>query len=143
VNSFGLNSEVGIEPQLNTQSEYRISLRKDTDSPQSVEGQRFVNELVAKLSPEAAQYRQSIEAKVKAEIELKAQLEAEAVAKAAVELKAKQEADAKAAAELKTKQDREAKAVALKKTTITCIKGKLTKKVIAIKPKCPIGYKKK
>jgi flagellar biosynthesis GTPase FlhF len=30
-----------------------------------------------------------------------------------------------------------------KKTTITCIKGKLTKKVIAVKPVCPKGYKKK
>ena len=30
-----------------------------------------------------------------------------------------------------------------KKTTITCFKGKLTKKVTAVKPKCPIGYKLK
>ena len=30
-----------------------------------------------------------------------------------------------------------------KKTTITCIKGKLTKKVSAVAPKCPTGYKKK
>ncbi len=30
-----------------------------------------------------------------------------------------------------------------KKTTITCIKGKLTKKVTAVKPKCPAGYKTK
>jgi hypothetical protein len=30
-----------------------------------------------------------------------------------------------------------------KKTTITCIKGKLTKKVTGIKPACPTGYKKK
>ena len=30
-----------------------------------------------------------------------------------------------------------------KKTTITCIKGKLTKKVTAVKPKCPAGYKLK
>ena len=32
---------------------------------------------------------------------------------------------------------------AVKKVTITCIKGKLTKKVTAIKPTCPAGYKKK
>jgi hypothetical protein len=32
---------------------------------------------------------------------------------------------------------------AVKATTITCIKGKLTKKVTAINPKCPTGYKKK
>ena len=33
--------------------------------------------------------------------------------------------------------------VAPKKTTITCVKGKTTKKVTAVKPKCPSGYKKK
>ena len=92
------------------------------------------------------------EAKAKAEAEAKkaaasaaAELKAkqEADAKATAELKAKQEADAKAAAELKAKQEAEVKAAALKKTTITCIKGKLTKKVTAIKPKCPAGYKVK
>jgi len=36
-----------------------------------------------------------------------------------------------------------AKAAAAKKTTITCVKGKLTKKVTAVKPLCPSGYKKK
>jgi M6 family metalloprotease-like protein len=30
-----------------------------------------------------------------------------------------------------------------KKTTITCVKGKLIKKVMAVKPKCPSGYKVK
>ena len=30
-----------------------------------------------------------------------------------------------------------------KRTTITCVKGKTTKKVTALKPKCPAGYKKK
>jgi len=30
-----------------------------------------------------------------------------------------------------------------KKVTITCVKGKLTKKVTGINPKCPTGYKKK
>jgi len=32
---------------------------------------------------------------------------------------------------------------AAKKTTITCVKGKTTKSVTAVKPVCPIGYKKK
>jgi hypothetical protein len=31
----------------------------------------------------------------------------------------------------------------IKKVTITCIKGKTSKKVTAVKPKCPAGYKKK
>ena len=55
-------------------------------------------------------------------------------AKIAYELKAKQEAEAKAAS---------AKAQAMKKTTIICAKGKLTKKVTAVKPLCPVGFKKK
>jgi hypothetical protein len=60
----------------------------------------------------------------------------------AAELKAKQEAEA---AELKAKQEAEAKAKAEanQKKTITCIKGKLTKKVTGKNPKCPTGYKKK
>lgn len=36
-----------------------------------------------------------------------------------------------------------AKTNAMKKTTITCVKGKVTKKVTAVSPKCPKGYKKK
>ena len=35
------------------------------------------------------------------------------------------------------------RANSLKKTTIICVKGKLTKKVTAVTPKCPKGYKKK
>lgn len=60
-------------------------------------------------------------------------------------INAKNETEAKVAAELKSKQEAEAKASAAanKKTTITCVKGKLTKKVTAIKPKCPMGYKLK
>ena len=75
--------------------------------------------------------------------ELKAKQEADERARIEAELKAKQEAEAKAAAELKAKQEADAKAAALKKTTITCVKGKLTKKVTAVKPKCPSGYKVK
>jgi hypothetical protein len=33
--------------------------------------------------------------------------------------------------------------VQIKKTSITCVKGKITKKVSSVKPKCPTGYKKK
>ena len=83
------------------------------------------------------------EADAKAAAELKAKQEADERARTEAELKAKQEAEAKAAAELKAKQEADAKAAALKKTTITCVKGKLTKKVTAVKPKCPSGYKVK
>jgi len=89
----------------------------------------------------AAELRVKQEAEAKAATELKAKQEADA--KAAAELKVKLEAEAMAAAELKAKQEAEAKAAALKKTTITCVKGKLTKKVTAVKPVCPSGYKLK
>jgi membrane protein involved in colicin uptake len=75
--------------------------------------------------------------------ELKAKQEADERVRIEAELKAKLEAEAKAAAELKAKQEADAKAAAVKKTTIICVKGKLLKKVIATKPKCPAGYKKK
>ena len=85
-----------------------------------------------------------------AELKAKQEAEAKAVAdlKAAAELKSKQEAELRLAAEqvalaLKAKEEADAKAAALKKTTITCVKGKLTKKVTALKPKCPAGYRKK
>jgi hypothetical protein len=120
-----------------------------------------INGVIAERELKAKQ-----DAEAKAAAELKAKLDAEA--KAAAELKAKLEAEAKAAAELKAKQDAEAKAAAdkiladakaaadkiladakaragtsNKKKTITCTKGKLIKKVTAVTPKCPAGYKKK
>jgi hypothetical protein len=93
---------------------------------------------------EAEEIRLAAELRAKQEAEAKAaELKAKQEAEAAAELKAKQEAEATAAAELKAKQEAEAKAAAIKKTTITCVKGKLTKKVTAVKPKCPSGYKLK
>jgi branched-chain amino acid transport system substrate-binding protein len=65
----------------------------------------------------------------------------------------KQEVEAKANAEkiiedakieaARIIQDAKTKVSVPKKTTITCIKGKVAKKVTAISPKCPAGYKKK
>jgi hypothetical protein len=94
----------------------------------------------------AAELRAKQEAEAKAAAELRAKQEAEA--KAAAELVARLEAEAKAAAELVARLEAEAKVkseaeVTKKKTTITCVKGKITKKVTATKPKCPAGYKKK
>jgi Tfp pilus assembly protein FimV len=97
-------------------------------------------ELKAKQEAEAAAEKAAAELKAKQEAETKA-----AADKAAVEQRAKQEAEAvaKAAAELKAKQEAEAKAAASKKTTISCVKGKLVKKVTGVGPKCPAGYKLK
>ncbi len=62
-----------------------------------------------------------------------AKLQAETLSKEAERIAAEAAAAAAAAA----------KAAAKKKKTIICVKGKLTKKVTAVKPVCPKGYKKK
>jgi hypothetical protein len=98
-------------------------------------------EAIQEAARVAAELKAKQEAEAKAAAELKAKQDAEA--QAAAELKAKMEAEAQAAAELKAKQEADAKAALLKKTSITCVKGKLTKKVTAVKPKCPVGYKVK
>ena len=49
----------------------------------------------------------------------------------------------KQAEDFLAKQEADAKGVVLKKTTITCVKGKVVTKITAIKPVCPKGYKKK
>jgi hypothetical protein len=54
------------------------------------------------------------------------------------QLNAKAAADAKTAANLALKLAKSKKA-----STITCVKGKLSKKVTGVNPKCPSGYKKK
>ena len=99
-------------------------------------------------SPEAkaaAELKSKQEAEAKAAAELKAKQEAEAKVTAdrlaAIKAAAEAEADAREA-EIRAAEE-EAKAKAAKKTTITCIKGKLIKKVTSVKPKCPSGYKKK
>ena len=131
-------------------TEAEVKAAAELKAKQEAEAQAAA-ELIAKQEAEAkaaAELKAKQEAEAKAAAELKAKQEAEAEAaleKAAAELKAKQEAEAKAAAELKAKQEAEAKTAlaAKKKITITCVKGKLTKKVTAVKPTCPKGYKKK
>ena len=100
-----------------------------------------LDEAYSKFLIEDAQNRE-LKAKQEAEAKVAVELKAKQEIEAAAELKAKQEAEAKAAAELKAKQEAEAKAT-VKKITITCTRGKLTKKVTTLKPKCPAGYKLK
>ena len=111
--------------------------------------------------------KQDAEAKALADKALADKVAADARAaedKLAAEQKAKQEEEAKALAEqvaadakaagekiianakseaAKILATAKAKAAAAKKKTITCVKGKLTKKVTAVKPVCPKGYRKK
>jgi hypothetical protein len=112
------------------------------------EAEDIVAEDKRKEFAQAEEVRLAAELKARQEAEAKAKAEEEAKARAEAELKAKQEAEAKAKAEEEAKARAEAEAKAKleaskKKSTITCVKGKLTKKVTAEKPKCPSGYKKK
>ncbi len=165
-------AEAKAAAELKAKQEAEAKAAAELKAKQEAEA-KAAAELKAKQEAEAkaaAELKAKQEAEAKAAAEVKAKQEAEA--KAAAELKAKQEAEAKAAAELKAKQEAEAKAAAelkaagekiisdakaeaarilaaakaaasKKKITITCIKGKLVKKVTAVKPVCPAGYKKK
>ena len=110
-------------------------------APTSLTSSNEFKDLVSKSNEIKSKMAQEVEGKARAAAELKAKEEAEAKA---AELKAKQETEAKVAADLKAQQEAAAKvAVAKKKTTITCLKGKTIKKVSAISPKCPTGFKRK
>jgi len=139
------NSDAGLKAaaELKAKQEAEAKAAAELKAKQDADA-KAAAELKAKQEADAkaaAELKAKQEAEAKAAAELKAKQEAEA--KAAAELKAKQEAEAKAAAELKAKQEAAAKLAATKKATITCVKGKLSKKITAIKPRCPAGYKVK
>ena len=142
-NSKGINlSEarlLGITPRLKGQG-----FTGRTNAIYPLESMSL-DQIVKKVDQDkaAAELKAKLDAEAKVAAELKAKLDAEA--KVAAELKARLDAEAKVAAELKARLDAEAKAKAAstKKITITCVKGKVMKKVTGIKPKCPVGYRKK
>ena len=104
------------------------------------EAESFVAEEKAKEAKNVEEERVAAELKAKQEAEQRAAAEAQVAA----ELKAKQDAEAKAIADkIAAEQLAASKAAAIKKTTITCVRGKLTKKVTAVRPKCASGYKKR
>lgn len=164
VDGAWLDVRSGIGVQLQYSVGRSLQLNTPTALPEISEGKMILEKVVAGKSTRYQEKlaRLEAEAKAKAEAEAKAAIEravaeanakseADAKSKAAAELKAKQEAEAKATAD-KIIEDAKleaarilaaAKAAAAKKTTITCVKGKLTKKVTAVKPKCPVGFKKK
>jgi hypothetical protein len=148
-----LLAETGLENQTDTRPDYRFTLSKPLTLPDFTEAIKLIESFSSgastkyqerlirlKLANELAAQKAAEEAKAKeiaaanAEAEEKARAELDALAEAA--------AAAKVAADLKAKQN-SAKVSQRKKVTITCVKGKLTKKVTAFNPKCPSGYKKK
>ena len=97
----------------------------------------------AMVAERDAKWKADLKAKAEAEVAAKALAEKEKAEKIAAEAKAKAdlEAAAKKAPEATPTPLSSLKVVT--KKTITCIKGKLIKKVTAVKPTCPNGYKKK
>jgi M6 family metalloprotease-like protein len=87
------------------------------------------------------EFRVASELKSKQDAEAKAAADKAAADKAAADKAAADKAAADKAAADKAAADKAGSAI--KKTTITCTKGKVTKKVTAVKPKCAVGYKKK
>jgi hypothetical protein len=132
-----LLAETGLLPQANTKPDYRFTLEKPRSMPYLTEAIKLIESFTTGFS---TKYQERL-VREKAAAELAAKQAAElekarliASANAAAEAKAKSELEALAKAKLKTIE---------KKTTITCIKGKQTKIVTSINPKCPTGYKRK
>jgi hypothetical protein len=126
-----LRIQTGIGLQQNSKPESRLQISKPTFTPNYESGKALIDKYV--------------EGKSTRNEEMKVRLEQIAQAAAdelIAETKAMQEAAAKTAVELKAKQEAAVKAAG-KRITITCTKGKLTRKVTAVKPKCPTGYKAK
>ena len=138
--SWKTSSQVEAEAKAKAEAEAKAKAEAEAKAKAEAEAKAKA-EAEAKAKAEA-DAKAKAEAEAKAAAELKAQQEADAKAKAEAEAKAKAEAEAKAKAEAEAKAKAKAEA-AKKKSTITCVKGKLTKKVTGVNPKCPSGYKKK
>ena len=117
---------------------------------------KYASTKLSTISESVIRSRAEAAAKAKAEEEARLKAEAEAAAKAKAEEEARLKAEAEAAAKAKAEEEARLKAeaklaaeaaakAAAKKSrvTITCVKGKVVKKVTAKNPKCPAGYKKK
>ena len=143
-------AEAKVAAELKAKQDAEAKIAAELKAKQEAEA-KVAAELKVKLEAEA----KAVADKAAEELRVKQEAEAKLAAdKIAADLKVKQEAEAKlaadkTAADLKAKQEADAKAAAdkaalvVRKTTITCVKGKLTKKVTAVKPACPKGYKKK
>lgn len=119
-----VRSGIGVQPQYSAGRSLQINT--PTTFPDISGGKMLLENVVAGKS---TRYQEKIE-----------RLEVEAKVKADAETKATTE---RAAAEANAKSEANAKASSLKKKSITCVKGKLAKKVTSVKPKCPTGYRKK
>lgn len=104
------------------------------------------NVIVGKAGPTVEQIEKEAKLaveKILAEARAQAIREAQKLAEAKIEAEQKIEEARALAKKIVAEAQAAALAAANKKTTITCVKGKLTKKVTAVNPVCPAGYRKK
>lgn len=130
-----LLAETGLNPQQGTKPDYRFILERPSSLPDFSAAIKLIESQTTGTSTKY-QERLAREKAIQEEADLKA-------ANALAEAKAKADLEALAKAKINANNSNSQDSKAIKKTTITCIKGKLTKKVTGVKPKCPIGYKQK
>jgi hypothetical protein len=118
VENSWLRVRSGISIQSAAKPEYRLQLQKPAQLPDIIEGKAL---LESKTTGKSTRYQEKLK-----------RLEAAIAAKTAADEKNKEDAKILAA-----------KLAAVKKSTITCVRGKTIKKVTGTKPKCPSGFKKK
>lgn len=118
-----LRVRTGIPASPDSKIDYRLQLPKPSTFPDISAGKAL---LESKVAGRSTRYQEELR-----------RLEQEAAARALADANSKAEAEAKA------KIEAAKKAVSSKKTTITCANGKKIKKVTAVKPRCPAGYKKR
>ena len=161
-------SEAKLAKEAQTKAETEAKLAKEAQTKAESEA-KLAKEAQAAAESEA---KLAKEAQAKAESEAKlakeAQSKAESEAKLAKEAQAKAESEAKLASEMATQAEKQSKLqeekslasqqaltsletqykaleielAKYKPSTITCKKGKTTRKVTAVNPKCPVGFKK-
>jgi hypothetical protein len=139
-NKAAADADAKAAADLKAQEEADAKAAEDKAAAEKVAADKLAAELKAKQEADA---KAAADLKAKQEADAKAAADKAAIDKAAAELLAKQEADAKAAAAAILAAAKAKAAAAKKKRTITCVKGKLIKKVTAVKPVCPKGYTKK
>lgn len=130
-----LLAETGLSPQQGTKPDYRFTLERPSSLPDFSKAITLIESQTTGTSTKY-QERAVREKALKEAADLKA-------ANALAEAKAKAELEALAKANLAANNSNSQSSKLVRKTTIICTKGKVTKKVTGTRPKCPTGYKQK
>ncbi len=147
-------AEAETKAALDAQAKAQAEAKAATDAQAKAQAEaKAALDAQAKAQAEAkaatdAQAKAEAEAKAATDAAAQAQAEAKAASDAQAKAQAKAQAETKAASDAAITalaQVAQLQAALIKKSqiTITCIKGKTTKKITGLKPVCPAGFKKK